>query len=434
MAIITVLLMILTLLFFKYSTNEVATSGNSKTIITLNGPWKFKTGDDRQWAQPNFNDLEWETVDLTAPPGAHDGDVGLSGYVPGWTARGYSTYSGYAWYRMTVSVESVADLHLALAGPPAVDDAYQLFIDGALAGSAGDFSGAVPVTYSIQPRMFLLPDSVKKDKQVTIAFRVWMSAATLTQGADLGGIHIAPDLGDKNSIERRYQFQWNQSIKGYIVEIVEPVIFLLLAISIVVLFRNMQPRRSPKWFVVALVLLALVRANQAIYFWWQIESTHQYDIVTTVLLRPLILGAWLRAWYAWFDLQIKWMPRVIDRLTIVYIGAQLLGLPWMPDTIDHVLFQNIADATRFAFVALLLLIVWKGMRKKKEWLTLLAILLVSIGLFSQEFALLHLIPGIYFPYGVGVSRTQYVYAGFVLVMYVVLIQKNRESQPVAVAA
>jgi hypothetical protein len=73
MAIITIFLMILTMMFLKFSIDEGAKSDTGKTIITLNNPWKFKTGDNLQWAQSNFNDSEWETVDLTALPGADDG-------------------------------------------------------------------------------------------------------------------------------------------------------------------------------------------------------------------------------------------------------------------------------------------------------------------------------------------------------------------------
>ncbi|NLR80208.1 glycoside hydrolase [Chitinophaga eiseniae] len=425
MAIITLSLMLLTMMFLKFPINGT-TAG--KTILTLNGPWKFKTGDNQQWAQSDFNDTDWETIDLTAPAGAHDGDVGLSGYVPGWTARGYPTYSGYAWYRMKVSLDSVKKNNIALAGPPAIDDAYQLFINGTLSGNAGDFSGKVPITFSIQPRMFLLPESVKADSNITIAFRVWMSAATLSQATDAGGIHIAPELGEKSSIESKYRFQWKQTIKGYIVEIVEPVIFILLAISLFLLFRDQKPR-SCKWFILALVLLALVRANQAIYFWLQIESTRQYDILTTVLLRPLILGSWLMAWWEWYELrQPKWIPPMIAVLTLIYIGTQLLGLPWISGSIDDTLFQKLADYTRLLFVPLMLFIICRGIlrQERKEWLVLLAILSVSIGLFSQEFAKLHIIPGIWFPYGVGVSTTQYAYAAFALVMYIILIQRNRK--------
>ena len=49
-----------------------------------------------------------------------------------------------------------------------------------------------------------------------------------------------------------------------------------------------------------------------------------------------------------------------------------------------------------------------------------------IALFPKEISDLHIIPGIWFPYGVGVSRGQFFYAAFVFVMYVILIQKNRK--------
>jgi hypothetical protein len=54
------------------------------SLVALNGPWQFHTGDDPRWADPGYDDSAWETVDLTPATGAHDPDVGLAGYVPGW--------------------------------------------------------------------------------------------------------------------------------------------------------------------------------------------------------------------------------------------------------------------------------------------------------------------------------------------------------------
>jgi len=216
--------------YLSHSTTTEEALRTDKNVMPLDGPWKFATGDNMQYALPNYDDSGWETIDLTAPLGAHDDDVGLSGFVPGWAAKGHPNYSGYAWYRLTVPLDSVVGNDLALAAPPAVDDAYQLFINGSLLGSAGDFSGTVPIIYSIQPRMFLLPQNVKNEKNITIAFRVWMSSAS--RGPDAGGIHIAPALGEKTQIEKKYRFQWEQTIKGYIVEVVLPIMFILLAITI----------------------------------------------------------------------------------------------------------------------------------------------------------------------------------------------------------
>jgi hypothetical protein len=75
-----------------------------QSIYPLNGPWKFTIGDSPidsvthqpLWAEPTFNDSHWETVDLTPPDGSFDPILGISGYVPGWTAKGHPGYTGYA--------------------------------------------------------------------------------------------------------------------------------------------------------------------------------------------------------------------------------------------------------------------------------------------------------------------------------------------------
>ncbi|WP_228412837.1 hypothetical protein [Chryseobacterium sp. G0162] len=419
------LLLVMLCSYSLYKASATLIEDSTPTIITLNGPWKFRTGDQMEWVAHDFDDSEWETVDLTAPIGAHDGDVGLSGYVSGWTHRGHSGYSGYAWYRMKVSLKQVKGNILALAGPPAVDDAYQLFVNGVLLGSAGDFSDPVPTAYSIQPRMFVLPESVKKEDQMTIVFRVWMSEATLSQLPDAGGIHIAPELGDKRSIEAKYRHQWGQTIKGYIVEVIEPILFILLAIMVFVL----KPVKQYLWFIIALILLALVRANQAFFYWFQFESAHGIDIVTTVILMPLVLFSWVMAWRDWYGLsKLNWIANIGVVLTLMYIGSQLLGLPWLFKSVPHSSFQKISQYIRLFFVFLMIYTLYKSIQKQgiKGWIYLPAAVLVSIGLFSQEVSALH-VQGIWFPYGVGVSRTQYVYAAFVVVMFIVLIVEKRSE-------
>src|SRR5882757_2963376 len=334
MLFVTLLLVAGTFMYLSYSSTTEETLRSDKHLTTLNGPWKFIAGDNMQYAESNYDDSQWENMDLTASPGAHDDDVGLSGYIPGWTAKGHSNYSGYAWYRLKVSLDSLPGNNLALTAPPAVDDAYQLFINGSLLGSAGNFSDTVPIVYSIQPRMFLLPENVKKEKNFTIAFRVWMSS--FSQGPEAGGIHIAPALGEKTHIEKKYRFQWAQTIKGYIVEVALPIMFILLAITIFLLNRSRKPALSCKWFITALVLVGLMRLNQAVYFWFQIENRNQSSIIGPVILRSLVLGSWLMAWREWFDLhRPKWLPKIIAILSLLYMVAQLLGLSWVSNSIIH---------------------------------------------------------------------------------------------------
>ncbi len=66
---------------------QQVTLGNA--TVALTGPWKFHTGDNMAWAQPGFDDSTWSTMDLTPLQNSYDPFIGSSGYVPGWTARGY---------------------------------------------------------------------------------------------------------------------------------------------------------------------------------------------------------------------------------------------------------------------------------------------------------------------------------------------------------
>lgn len=399
-----------------------------QSAVDLNGPWKFHIGDNPTWSDPKFDDSQWETIDLTAPPGAHDDDVGLTGYVPGWSARGHLGYSGYAWYRLRVAVTAPDRATLALAGPPAVDSAYQVFINGKLLGSSGRFSGAAPTVFSIQPRVFALepgPALAEQtgDPTLLIAFRVWMGAWDLGDPS-AGGIHIAPTLGEINSIQARYQVQWLQTIRGYIVEVVEALAFVLLAVMAWCL-RSFD-RGSPAylWLCAALVLVALYRANQAVFFWAQFETVHALELISVVLLIPLCLAAWTMAWHAWFRLQDKdWIPSTVGVLLAVYIIAQFLSRSWFHGVLPVWLSPAAHFAitgSRLAFAGLTAFIAFRGIRQRRDaWWTVPALLLVSVGLFAQELSQLG-IKGIWFPYGTGVSRTQFAYAAFDVALFILL--------------
>ena len=206
-----------------------------QAAVPLYGPWKFTVGDSPLdpktskplWADPGFDDSQWETVDLKPKDGAIDPITGLSGYVPGWTAKGHPGYFGYAWYRIRVQVHARQGVELALAGPANVDDGYQVFDDGELVGHFGNFTGSKPIVYFNQPKMFPLaqarsretgtgqdrtgqdgarpdgtiPDRTSQAEQTEVlAFRLWMEPNSLNSVPDAGGMHSAPVLGEADAM------------------------------------------------------------------------------------------------------------------------------------------------------------------------------------------------------------------------------------------
>ena len=68
-----------------------------QAVYPLYGPWKFRVGDSPLdpatqkplWGEPGLDDSGWELIDLTPKEGSIDPISGLSGYVPGWTAKGH---------------------------------------------------------------------------------------------------------------------------------------------------------------------------------------------------------------------------------------------------------------------------------------------------------------------------------------------------------
>jgi hypothetical protein len=403
-----------------------------QSVVPLNAPWKFHTGDDPDWANSGFDDSRWETVDLTPLPGAHDGDVGLKGYVPGWSMRGHRFYSGYAWYRMRVSVSAPIGDTLALTGPTDVDQTYQIFFNGKLLGSDGDFSHAQPVIHSIQPRIYALPRSLWRPEpnggySGVIALRVWMSPF-VPQASDSGGIHVAPAIGSSDGVAALYRLQWLQTFEGYVVDATEAILFLLVAVMALCLQPFDRRDTFYAWLGAALILLAAARGNQAIYFWMQWESLRQFALFRLVLVDSLVLGAWLMAWRAYFlpDRQ-RWIGPAIVAATCALLVSQLFGYGILWPSLPHGMIaasHTVATYLRCLFVLLLAVIVGYGIveRARDVWIALPAVILVAIGLFAQELGALG-VPGIWFPFGVGVSRTEYAYAALVIALFAVLLHR-----------
>jgi hypothetical protein len=222
---------------------------------------------------------------------------------------------GYAWYRAPVDGPG------RLAAPKLVDDSYDLFVDGALVATSG------------APGVSLLPRSVAiAGGHHVIAIRVWSHAPG-------GGIHIAPAFGTDAEIAVDTRAHWRLLIWGYIVDLIEPLAFLVLAYVL---------RRDPV-LALALVLTALARAHQVVWAWSGAESAATYDLVRA-LGRPVQLIVWT-------------------------VAMVRLRAPWS------------------------------------------IVIPLAIGQLAEELSLVG-VPGIWFPFGIGVSRTQLAYAALIVALAV----------------
>jgi hypothetical protein len=131
------------------------TQTGRQNITSLDGLWRFHTGDNPAWANPNFDDSQWPLLRSDKP----------------WSTQGYPGYGGYAWYRFQVVVPP-GEGNLSLSLPPIVTS-YQVFVDGKLVKTVGrmppDGTGtmALPTIVSLQ----VAPS--QDTRSITIALRVW---------------------------------------------------------------------------------------------------------------------------------------------------------------------------------------------------------------------------------------------------------------------
>jgi hypothetical protein len=421
------------------TTHEADSINLGKSVIALNGPWKFHTGDDPLWAAADFDDSTWETVDLTPAPGSHDGDVGLRNYVPGWAARGHRGYAGFAWYRMSIRVNDTGDSTIYLIGPAAVDNGYQVFFNGRLVGGIGDFTRSPPSIVGIQPRRFALPRSWWTPSHGSlsgvIAFRVaQLKGMSAPNSADGGGIHIAPLIGTETGAGDYYRLEWLQTVEGYAVDAAEPFVFLGLAIMALSMVPFDRKDRFYPWLAATLVLLALARANQPIFFFWQFETIREFALWRLTIVDALTFAAWTMAWCACFGLQdLRWIKISTAILTAAYLVTRALSTPLLspslPSGISHT-SAAVLQFVRYAFVLLSAYIFYRGIsrRARADWIALSAMLLGGIGVFASELGRLG-VPGIWFPYGVGVSRTQYAYVAFDVALFAYLLHRLWRFSP-----
>lgn len=389
----------------------------------LDGPWRFHTGDDPHWADADTDDTGWETIDLTASPGSHDGDVGLPDYVGGWMAQGHPGYTGYAWYRRAVTVPA-GGASWDILGPTLVEDAYEIYWDGQLLGGSGRL-GRDPRVVGTRPLQFALPNDAAGTHGV-LSIRVYKLPGK--SSADGGGLHSAPLLAPRPVSDALHRAQWHRTIAGYIVEVIEPIaMFAIIGLALWCL-----PRSSHKGFLtlasIALALMSARRLNNAIVAWTDLMDLRTYSWLAKMMWIPTV-AAWTLAWNRWC--RPAW--KSIDVIAVVLAIAEAIGAV--------IPLSSVTSASRLGSIALFVVIgarIVNGGSVRVLALITLASLVAAY--FGGELLDPLGVPGIWFPFGIGVSRTQYIYAiaipllAFLIVRTLVEREGIEPSTPMGVPA
>jgi hypothetical protein len=165
-------------------------------VYSLEGTWKFTTGDYFIYGDTELNDDKWDKI-----------------MVPrAWETQGYRDYDGIAWYRKSFIIPAHLlrrDLVLILGK---IDDLDQTYFNGELIGETGDLSG-YPGRISVDQewqelRAYPIPEHlINRLGENVIAVRVY-------DGLFQGGIFSGP-IGLAEASEFRAWRGRNKREKGF---------------------------------------------------------------------------------------------------------------------------------------------------------------------------------------------------------------------------
>jgi len=216
--------------------------------------------------------------------------------------------------------------------------------------------------------------------------------------------------------QRLYQAQWRRTIAGYIVDAVEPALMLLLVVMAAFVARAPDRREFALWIGFALIASAGLRLGNAVTAWSDMVSLPRLLWQNGVILAPAAKLAWTLGWNAWVDGK--------DRRLVSFVAVAA----WVVLVAGALAESASLAATGRALIALSLALV--GVRivrfGQHKIAALSAMVLTSVGLFASDLSAMG-VPGIWFPFNIGVSRSQYAYALALPVLAYVLAAASRRQ-------
>src|SRR5262249_52955859 len=264
-----------------------------------------------------------------------------------------------------------------------------------LLGGSGRL-GAAPRVVGTRPLQFALPPDAAGTRGV-LAIRAYMLPGS-GASADGGGMHSAPILAPRPISNGLHRAQWERTIAGYIVDAIEPIAMLAL-IGLALAYRS---RGNYKGFLIfasiALALTASRRLNNAIVAWTDLQDLTTYAWLASVTWVPAV-AAWALAWN-------RWCPRPWRSIDV---SAVMLAVAATIGAVIH--SASVTRGSRLGSIPLFVVIGARIVRSGTTWvLALVTLASIVAALFGGELLDTIGVPGIWFPFGIGVSRTQYVYA------------------------
>lgn len=162
-------------------------------VLDLNKPWSFTIGDQKSYSSPDFDDHNWEKIDVPAS----------------WEDKGFANYNGYAWYRTSFDGKELDDKKGLILQLGYIDDVHEAYFNGQLIGFKGSFPPNYYTAFDAYNQYEIPEELINRNSKNVIAVKVY--DLTVYGGIVKGDIGIFLDA-DYN--EELYSLAgiWNFSV------------------------------------------------------------------------------------------------------------------------------------------------------------------------------------------------------------------------------
>ena len=223
-------------------------SGLGKGTVPLDGPWQFHVGDERSWANPEFDNSQWEQIDVSKP----------------WGDQGHWNYTGRAWYRRHIAIkdETSGLINVGLYVPIATC-AYEVYWNGRLIGRTRAMPGQ---SAESQPAAAVF--NLGAPASGVLAFRAYSPPADTTTPGSGPGLNAQPRVGNVEAITNLAASRRSTVLQSRLLTLIQIVIYgQLLLLSALVWLRN-RKQKLLFWMTVFLLSATVWTFQDPVLFPW----------------------------------------------------------------------------------------------------------------------------------------------------------------------
>ena len=220
------------------SSSAIAPVQGVHAVLSLDGPWRFQTGDDPTWADLGFDDSKWPTVTLDKP----------------LSAQGFDSYSGYAWYRIRVQPQQLSaiaslssDTPLVLLATPNSVGQLSVYVNGYLVGQTRGMTDN-PSMFQSLPLMVPLSGS----GPTVLAIRTWAGSGVQINRGLLEKVELATRDDAAGKIAVAASRQWDEHAVSAMV-----VTFLFVCVALLAAALYLSQRHHSEYLWLALLCLSV---------------------------------------------------------------------------------------------------------------------------------------------------------------------------------